>query len=258
MSDSLARFSTRAENYARYRPGYPAGVIDILKSDCGLTARSIVADVGSGTGILSELFLRNGNTVFGIEPNAAMRQGADHLLQEFPGFVSIDATAEATTLETSSVDLITAAQAFHWFDRDRARTEFERILRPRGWVALIWNERRLDSTAFLRDYEKLLLRYGTDYAKVRHENVGGKIGDFYAPEPFHLKSLENVQHFDFESLKGRTRSASYTPEPGDPNFEPLFAQLEELFKAHQRGGIVDVEYDTTVYYGRLSNSAGAT
>ena len=255
MSDPLARFSNRAENYAKYRPGYPSGVMDILRSDCGLTATSIVADVGSGTGILSELFLRNGNTVFGIEPNAAMRQAAEHLLPEFPGFVSIDATAEATTLETSSVDLITAAQAFHWFDRDRARTEFARILRPRGWVALIWNERRLDSTAFLRDYEKLLRRYGTDYEKVRHENVAGKIGDFFDPEPFQMQSLKNVQHFDLESLKGRTRSASYTPEPGDPNFEPLFARLEELFKAHQRGGIVNFEYDTTVYYGRLTSAA---
>lgn len=252
MSDSVARFSNRVDNYAKYRPGYPAGVIDILKAECGLTAKSIIADVGSGTGILSELFLRNGNAVFGIEPNTAMRQASDQLLKEFPGFVSIDATAEATTLEPSSVDFITAAQAFHWFDRDRARTEFARILRPEGWVVLIWNERRLDSTAFLRDYEKLLLRYGTDYEKVRHENVAGKIAEFFAPDTFQLKSLDNVQHFDFESLKGRTRSASYVPEPGSPNFEPLFTRLEELFNEHQRGGIVNFEYDTTVYYGHLS------
>lgn len=252
MSDSVARFSNRADNYAKYRPGYPSGVMDILKNDCGLTAASIVADVGSGTGILSELFLRNGNRVIGIEPNAAMRQVADRLLREFPNFVSIDATAEATTLEASSVDFVTAAQAFHWFDRDQARKEFARILRPDGWVALIWNERRLDSSAFLRGYEELLLRHGTDYETVRHENVAGEIGRFFAPETFQLQSLENVQHFDFESLKGRTRSASYTPEPGSPNFELLFEGLERLFNRHQRGGIVDFEYDTTVYYGRLS------
>jgi hypothetical protein len=127
-----------------------------------------------------------------------------------------------------------------------------RILRPGGCVALIWNERRLDSTAFLRDYEKLLLRYGTDYETVRHENIAGEIGQFFAPEIFQRQSLENVQHFDFESLRGRTRSASYTPEPGNPNFEPLFGRLEALFNTHQRGGMVDFEYDTTVYYGRLS------
>ncbi len=255
MTDPLARFSNRVDNYAKYRPGYPPGVMDILKTDCGLTATSMVADVGSGTGILSELFLKNGNTVFGIEPNAAMRQAAERLLKKFPNFVSVDATAEATTLEPSRVDLITAAQAFHWFDPDRARTEFARILRSGGRVVLIWNERRLDSTAFLRDYEQLLLRFGTDYEKVRHENVAGEIGRFFAPADFQLKVLDNVQHFDFESLKGRTRSASYTPEPGDPNFAPLFAKLEELFNTHQRGGQVDFEYDTSVYYGRLTESA---
>lgn len=251
MTDSVARFSNRVDNYAKYRPSYPPGIMDIFKTQCGLTATSIVADVGSGTGILSELLLKNGNQVFGVEPNAAMREAAERLLKEFPNFVSIDATAEATTLEASSVDLITAAQAFHWFDREKARAEFARILRPGGCVALIWNERRLDSTAFLRDYEQLLLRFGTDYEKVRHENVAGGIGQFFAPANFEMKSLDNVQHFDFESLKGRTRSASYTPEPGDPNFAPLFARLEELFKTHQRGGTVDFEYDTRIYYGRL-------
>ena len=254
MSDSVARFSNRADNYAKYRPRYPPGVLDILRSDCGLTSSWIIADVGSGTGILSELFLQNGNPVFGIEPNGAMRQAAERLLQAFPNFTSVDATAEATTLESSSIDLVTAAQAFHWFDRNKARQEFARILRPGGWVVLIWNERRLDSTAFLRDYEALLLRYGTDYEKVRHENIAGEIGRFFAPESFQTQSLDNVQHFDLASLKGRTRSASYTPEPGDPNFEPMFAKLEELFNAHQSGGIVDFEYDTTVFYGHLTPS----
>lgn len=251
MTDSVARFSNRVDNYAKYRPGYPPGVMDILKTDCGLTATSTIADVGSGTGILSELFLKNGNIVFGVEPNAAMRETAERLLSKFPNFVSIDATAEATTLETSSVDIITAAQAFHWFDRDKTRPEFARILRPGGWVVLIWNERRLEATAFLREYEQLLLRFGTDYQKVRHENVASEIGRFFAPADFQMKSLDNVQHFDFESLAGRTRSASYTPAPGDPNFAPLFAKLEELFNAHQSGGTVDFEYNTTIYYGRL-------
>jgi SAM-dependent methyltransferase len=254
MSDSVGRFSNRAENYAKYRPHYPAGVIDILKSACGLTKTSTIADVGSGTGILSELFLKNGNRVIGIEPNAAMRQVAERLLTRFPDFVSADATAEATTLEPASVDFIIAAQAFHWFDRKQARREFARILKPGGWVVLIWNERRLDSTPFLRDYESLLLRYGTDYDKVRHENVAREIGPFFAPDNFQMKSLENAQHFDFESLKGRTRSASYTPEPGSPNFEQLFTKLEELFNAHKTNGIVTFEYETTVYYGQLTPS----
>jgi len=252
--DPVNRFSNRVDNYARYRPSYPAGVIDILNSDCGLKETSIIADVGSGTGILSELFLKNGNTVFGLEPNAAMRLSGERLLQSFRNFVSVDATAEATTLKPAGVDFITAGQAFHWFDRGKAKREFARILKPGGWVVLIWNERRLDSTPFLREYENLLLRYGTDYENVRHEKVAGEIAQFFAPETFQLKSLNNVQHFDFESLQGRTRSASYTPEPGNPNFDPMFAKLEEIFNAHERDGIVTFEYETKVYYGHLTGS----
>ena len=252
MVDSVTRFSNRADNYARYRPGYPDGVIDILQSECDLKETSIIADVGSGTGILAELFLKNGNTVFGVEPNAAMRLFAERQLQSFENFVSVEATAEATTLESASVDFITAGQAFHWFDREQTRREFARILKPNGWVVLIWNERRLDSTAFLRDYENLLLRYGTDYEKVRHENVAGEIAQFFAPDIFQFKSLENAQHFNFEALKGRVMSSSYTPEQGHPRFEPMLAELEDIFNAHQRDGIVTFEYETKVYYGHLS------
>lgn len=250
--DPVARFSNRAENYAKFRPGYPAEVIAILESDCGLTAASSVADVGSGTGILSELFLSNGNTVFAIEPNAPMRQFAERNLKNFAKFVSIEASAEETTLETGSVDFITAAQAFHWFDREKAREEFARILKPGGWVVLIWNERQLDSTPFLRQYEDFLLRYGTDYEEVRHEKVAGEIAQFFAPEAFQLKNLENFQHFDLESLKGRVLSASYMPEPDHPNFAAMLGELEAIFNAHKSDGIVSFEYETRVYYGDLT------
>jgi len=252
MNDPVTRFSNRAENYAKYRPGYPAELVGILESECGLTKTSTIADVGSGTGILSEMFLVNGNKVFGIEPNAPMREFAERDLSEYPGFASVAATAEATTLEAASVDFITAGQAFHWFDQVKSKRECKRILKPGGWVILIWNERRIDSTPFLRDYENLLLRYGTDYQKIRHENVASDIDGFYAPAAFKLKSVENVQHFDFESLKGRTYSASYTPEPGDPNFDSMILDLEQIFNARQCDGIVDFEYDTRIYYGRLS------
>jgi SAM-dependent methyltransferase len=252
MKDPLTRFSNRVENYARYRPAYPAALLDVLKSNCELRETSIVADVGSGTGILSELFLRSGNPVFGIEPNAAMRQSAEQHLQEFANFVSIAATAEATTLASRSVDFITAAQAFHWFERRKAKQEFARILKPGGWVVLIWNERRLDSSAFLREYEDLLLCYGTDYNEVRHENVEAEIAEFFAPANFELRSLENFQHCDFEALKGRVCSASYTPEPGTPNFDSMLSRLAEIFKQYEREGIVTIEYDTKIFYGHLT------
>lgn len=253
MNSPLNRFSTRVDNYVKYRPGYPAEIVNILKQECGLTEAFLIADVGSGTGILSELLLRNGNKVFGIEPNAPMRMAAEQLLNAFENFVSIDGAAEATTLEPQSVDLITAAQAFHWFNRTDAKNEFKRILKPDGWVVLIWNERRVDSTAFLRDYESLLLRYGTDYQEVRQENVAGEIAEFFAPSSFELKNLQNLQHFDFEALKGRVYSSSYAPEPGHPNFEPMLAKLQELYNSHNKDGLVTFEYITKIYYGRLAN-----
>ncbi len=253
--DSVQRFSTRVDNYAKYRPGYPAGVIGILRSACGLNEASIIADVGSGTGILTELLLKNGNRVFAVEPNAPMRLSAERFLAAYPHFVSVNGSAEETTLEGSSVDLIAAAQAFHWFDRTKARREFARILKPRGWVALIWNERCLDSTPFLRTYEDLLLRYGTDYEKVRHEKVATEIADFFAPSDFQLTNLENSQHFDFEALKGRVFSSSYTPEADHPDFEPMLAELEQIFSRYQEDGMVTFEYETRLYCGQLETRA---
>jgi ubiquinone/menaquinone biosynthesis C-methylase UbiE len=251
MTDSVSRFSDRAENYAKYRPAYPPGVIDILKANCGLTQKSVIADIGSGTGILTELFLKHGNFVFAVEPNAAMRSAAEHFIKPSPNFASVEATAESTTLKDASIDIITAAQAFHWFDRNAAKREFTRILKPGGWVALIWNERRLDSKPFLRAYESLLLRYGTDYEKVRHENVASEVPDFFFPESFELKTLENAQRFDLESLKGRVLSSSYTPPEGQPDFEPMMTELEEVFHANQVDGAVGFEYETKVYFGHL-------
>lgn len=254
MADPLERFSSRSDNYRKYRPGYPAGVIEILKSACDLNERSIVADIGSGTGLLSELFLKNGNVLFAIEPNGAMRRVGDDLLKKYPNFTSLDARAEATTLKNKAVDFITAAQAFHWFDREKTKREFARILKRNGWAVLIWNERRLDSTPFLRAYEDLLLHFATDYEQVRHENVTGEIAAFFAPETFALKTLENAQHFDLASLKGRLLSSSYVPEPDHPNFPAMLRKLEEIFQANQQQGTVSFEYETKVYYGHLRSS----
>ena len=249
--NSVNRFSGRVENYAKYRPGYPPGLLEILKSDCGLTEESVIGDVGSGTGLLSEIFLKNGNAVFGIEPNELMRATAEGLLKAFTTFRSVSGTAENTTLPDSSIDFITAGQAFHWFDQAVAKREFARILKPNGWVVLVWNARRLDATPCLRDYEGLLLRYSPDYPVVRHENVDDGIAGFFAPQPMKFLSLENVQRFDFESLKGRLCSSSYAPEPGNPNFEQMLKDLWDIFNAHNENGVVNFEYDTRVYYGQL-------
>jgi len=249
--NSVNRFSSRVVNYAKYRPGYPSGVLEILKSDCGLTQESVIADVGSGTGLLSEVFLKNGNAVFGVEPNELMRAKAESLQKTFANFRSVAATAENTTLPDGSIDFISAGQAFHWFDRTAARREFVRILKPNGWVVLTWNARRLDSTNFLRDYEALLLRYSPDYPIVRHENVDAGIAGFFAPQPMRTASFENVQRLDFDSLKGRLCSSSYAPEAGHPNFAPMIVDLRQIFNAYNENGVVNFEYDTRIYFGHL-------
>jgi ubiquinone/menaquinone biosynthesis C-methylase UbiE len=256
-SDSTRRFSDRVENYVRYRPGYPPGVLDVLREGTGLTPGSVVADVGSGTGISSTLFLGNGNPVLAVEPNAEMRAAAEARLGGVPGFRSIVGTAEATTLPDASVDQVVAGQAFHWFDPRLARREFARILRPGGWVVLIWNVRRTDATPFLREYEALLQRYGTDYARVRHENVGPAVlGAFYDGGSYGTRSLPNEQRFDLEALTGRLLSSSYTPTPDDPGFRPMLEELARIFERHAREGTVRFEYDTVIHFGHVSRERG--
>ena len=246
------RFSSRVENYIRYRPGYPVEVMELLQSECGLNPESVVADIGSGTGKLTELLLQSGSRVFGVEPNQEMREAGERLLKSNLRFTSVAATAEATTLPDKCADLIVAGQAFHWFDRERCRAEFLRILKPVGWVALIWNDRRTDSTPFLVAYEALLREFATDYEQVNHRNIDAEmLRQFFRAEP-KLKKFLYVQHFDFAGLKGRLLSSSYAPELGQPKYDAMKARLRQIFDAHQKGGQVAFNYDTLVYYGQLT------
>jgi ubiquinone/menaquinone biosynthesis C-methylase UbiE len=247
----IARFSDRVENYVRYRPGYPAGVIELLRDECGLQPGHIVADIASGTGIFTRLLLENGNSVFAIEPNPEMREMGHQQLESYDRFVSIAGTAEETTLRSASVDFVTAAQAAHWFDLPRARAEFARILKPEGWCVLIWNERRTASSPFLRDYEQLLLAYGTDYEEVRHECTTAMLHEFFAPAPYQERRFSLHQQFDYEGAAGRLLSSSYAPLEGHQNHAPMMLQLEQIFRAHARDGRVEFEYDTRVFYGHL-------
>lgn len=252
VQDSTQRFSSRVENYVRYRPGYPSAVIDLLKDECGLSSASTVADVASGTGIFARLLLENGNPVFGVEPNAGMRRAGEEFLRAYPRFISLVGTAEATTLDDHSVDFVTVAQAAHWFDREKARREFIRVCRPGGWTVLLWNERRTGSTPFLRAYEQLLVEYGTDYQEVRSERTTQQIETFFAPSRFQFRSFEYQQEFDYPALEGRLLSSSYTPQPGATKFAPMLQDLRRIFDAHQVDGRVAFEYDTRVYYGQLA------
>lgn len=250
-SNATSRFSDRVENYVRYRPGYPAESLWCLKDNCGLTTNHVVADIASGTGIWTRMLLENGNPVFGVEPNAEMRAAGERLLASFPNFTSLAGTAEATSLPNASVDFVTTAQAAHWFDRTGSRREFARILKPGGWLVLLWNERVTDSTAFLREYEQLLLTYGTDYADVRHENTTELLHEFYNAAPFQQRGFTNRQVFDYSGLEGRLLSSSYAPGPEHSNYPAMLQDLRRLFDAHAVDGRVGVDYVTRVYFGRL-------
>ncbi len=249
--DPTQRFSSRVENYVRYRPGYPADVLRMLTEETGFSPLAVVADVGAGTGISTRLFLDHGNTVFAVEPNDAMRAAAETLLRGEPRFHSKSGTAEATTLADHSIDYVVAGQAFHWFDVDRTRGEFLRVVRPGGWVVLMWNTRKTDTTPFLRGYEKLLLEFGTDYQEVNHANVSPEtLQHFFGTTPCY-RALANEQVFDLAGLTGRLLSSSYVPGEDDPRQAPMLAALERLFAAHEQAGRVRFEYDTELYFGHL-------
>ena len=247
INNNTTRFSNRVEDYVKYRPGYPSGIISFLQETYQLTTDKMIADIGSGTGISGKLFLDNHYHVIGIEPNKAMREKSEELLKGYPGFQAIDATAENTTLNDGSMDAIIAGQAFHWFDREICRREFERILKPGGLLVLIWNERLVHNN-FEKEYDKLIVKFSKDYQSVDHRNIDlQSIEDFCAPHPVALKIFSNRQVFDFDGLKGRLLSSSYAPKENDENYPEMIHALTALFADYQKDNKVEVAYDTKVY-----------
>jgi SAM-dependent methyltransferase len=241
-------------NYVRFRPGYPSGVVDMLSRETRLTAASKIADFGSGTGLLSAAFLERGYSVIGVEPNRAMREAGDALLAGYPEFRSLHATAEASTLPDHSIDLAVAGQAFHWFHVEQARREWRRILKPGGVAALIWNERYI-AGPFMREVEDLIDRYAASMDPDGSIREGGRsrLAGFFAPAPFRLDEFPNIQEFGLEGLVGRIASCSYIPGESDPHFQEMSADLARIFRQHQQHGQVSFEYRTKVYWGRLAD-----
>ena len=251
MRDPTKRFSDRAGYYVKSRPGYPSQIIPWLSKTCGLAPEWAIADVGSGTGIFTRLLLDHGNTVYAVEPNAEMRAAAEGLLSDRSGFISVAGTAEATTLAPQSVRMAVSAQAFHWFDRHRARVEFERILCPGGPVALIWN-RRLAETRFQRAYEDLLKEFSTEHQFVGYNNIPpADLNEFFSPGRYRAVEFDNFQDLDFEGLRGRLMSASYIPAESDPSYPRMIENLTEIFRDNNENGLVHLQYRTQVFLGRL-------
>jgi SAM-dependent methyltransferase len=251
MTGPTERFTNCAEAYARYRPSYPPEAVTLLQQRCGLSAQAVVADVGSGTGILTALLLQSGAEVFGVEPNGPMRALAEAALSHWPRFHSVDGTAENTKLPGASVDLVVVGQAFHWFDPMQARREALRVIRPGGSGALLWNERPNAATPFLTDYEAMLRRYAPQYATITASRANEATMREFFGGAMECATFPNQQDLDFEGLRGRLMSSSYAPEPKHPGHAPIMAALRRVFDTHAREGRVVLPYQTLVYFGPL-------
>ena len=217
----------------------------MLKND------SVIADIGSGTGILTEIFLKNGNTVCGVEPNKEMREAGEKYLSAYKNFISINGTAEDTTFKENSIDVISAGQAFHWFNIEESKKEFSRILKTGGYVILIWNNRRSDDPALSIDYEELLNEFGTDYKEVGHRNIRKKNYEWFFNGKYTLTNFGNRQLLDYDGFKGRLLSSSYAPDEKHPNHLPMLNELKKIFDSNQKEGKVEIKYISEVYCGKI-------
>jgi len=251
-ADPTKRFSDRVENYIKYRPSYPPEVISFLEKHCNLSADSIIADIGSGTGIFSALLLNRGYKVYAVEPNDAMQQAAVEQFKADKNFIPVDGTAEGTTLPGKSVDLIVCAQAFHWFDPEKTQVEFKRILKDDGFAALVWNNRDAETDEFAKVYENALKQDSIDYNKVNHRNIGDiNFRAFFKAGVYEAVKYPNVQIFDEESFLGRAYSSSYVPAEGTEEGEKFRGLLKEIFAKYSINGKVNFHYQTEVYLGKV-------
>jgi SAM-dependent methyltransferase len=253
--NSTERFTDRVEDYAKYRPHYPQAMFEAMRARLGDPNTSAIADIGSGTGISTKPLVDMGFEVFAVEPNAAMRAAAEQELADYPSFYSIAATAEKTTLADASVDAVLTAQAFHWFDRAAVRNEFRRILKPGGWVALVWNDRDTTQTALAKEYERLLLTFGSDYDQVKSRgqaaSARASLASFFGLRGFELMTFPNHQDLDYDAFRGRLLSASYIPKPSQPSHSRLIDELQAMFSRHQSAGTVRIDYETKLYLGQF-------
>jgi len=240
-----------AELYAKYRPNYPSQVIDIIENTCRIPDGSVIADVGCATGSFSKSLLDNGYKVIGIERSDAMREKATSLLSAYPNFTCLAGRAEATELPDNSVDCVTAATSFHWFNLEGTKKEFKRILKSGGWCFLVWNYRMAEASEFMQAYENLLLRYGVNYKAVSTKTTEEEIYYFFHPSPVKTIAFPNKQLVNLEGFQGRIMATAYAPRAGHPKHEPMMEVAKEIFHHYEEDGYVEFFYNARCYYGQM-------
>lgn len=242
------RFTDVVEAYTKFRPGYPGEIVEILIKNYLIGKNCILADVGSGTGIFSKLFVETGFFVYGVEPNEMMRKQSENEFAYSDCFKAIDGTAEETSLDSESIDVIMAAQSFHWFETKKALKEFSRILKPDGHIVIVWNERNSKENSFMDKYEKLLIKYCSDYKETNHKRYTYEtMKDLFEDKNIELYMINHFQDLNCEGLTGRVKSCSYCPKSDHKNFKPLMEGLTDLFSSNQSNGVVQFDYNTLMY-----------
>lgn len=249
--DNTKKFSGRADDYTKGRPGYPSAFIDFLYNDYGFSELSVIADIGAGTGKFSKQLLDRGSMVYCVEPNNDMRAIAEKELSNYSKFISVKGSADNTMLDDSSIDFVTAAQAFHWFDANKFHEECKRILKPDGKIILVWNTRDMSSEFNVKSYE-IYRKYCPDF-KGYHGGMKDddeRISNFFNND-FKKISFENPIAFTKDRFITRSLSASYSLKNGDNGFEDYVEELEDLFERYCINGLVTMKNNTVAYIGGI-------
>jgi ubiquinone/menaquinone biosynthesis C-methylase UbiE len=251
MKDNTKRFSDRVDNYQRFRPSYKDETIDYIFDNFGLSKKSVLADIGSGTGIFTEKILQKCKKVYAVEPNTEMRTAAEKRLSINKSFQSINGTSENTTLDNESIDAITVAQAFHWFNIEDTKKEFKRILKKDTFVFLIWNN-RVTNTPFLKEYEEILVNKIPEYTEVNHNNITEDIIKTFLIRDYSKVIFRNNQIFDLEGVFGRLSSSSYTPKQDTKEYEIIKEAIINAFNKYSTDGVISFNYNTEIYSGKIT------
>lgn len=253
MKLGAERYSSKTDDYAKYRPNFPNEIVEFLYSNDFINSNSIIADIGSGTGRFTRLLLEKGNKVYGVERNDEMRAKAEQLLSQYSNFISIRGSAEETVLTDNTIDLITAAQAFHWFNKEKCLSEFKRIIKKNGKVLILWDD-------FLTNYNNFSIEYGKVLNKYRIVELGQMekrftrtemISDFFRNNKYETLSFTHEIYQNFNSIKGGALSASFTPKPDEVNYKPFLLELQEVFEKFQSEGKVLTAFQTICYLGKI-------